>query len=30
LILLPWMVIAFIYHVFNYFYLSSFEKKLRN
>jgi hypothetical protein len=30
LILLPWMAIAFIYHIFSYFYLSNFEKKLRN
>ena len=28
LILIPWMVISFIYHLFNYFYLCSQEKKI--
>ena len=28
LILLPWMAISFIYHLFNYFYLCSQEKKM--
>ena len=28
IILIPWMGISFIYHLFNYFYLSSQEKKM--